>query len=94
MTVQGMGRAVRLAAATMNDAGNKVAPQPERTEEVAAVEEELGFPAAGDRPAPDAYLRPWVSDWKPATGSTGAGRRMLQPAACRGAEPPLVEFIG
>jgi hypothetical protein len=60
MTVLGMGRAVRLAAATMDDSGNKAAPRPERTEGVtaAAVEEELGLPAAGDPPTPDAYLRP------------------------------------
>ena len=60
MTVPGMGRAVRLAAATMDHSGNKATPQPEVAEGVtgAAIEEELGIPAAGDSPAPDAYLRP------------------------------------
>jgi hypothetical protein len=60
MTIPGMGRAVRLAAATMDHSGDKATPQPEVDKEVtgAAVEEELGFPAAGDPPASDAYLRP------------------------------------
>ena len=60
MTVPGMGRAVRLAAATMDHSGNKATPQPEVAEGAtgAAIEEELGIPAAGDPPAPDAYLRP------------------------------------
>ncbi|EWY36314.1 hypothetical protein N825_28640 [Skermanella stibiiresistens SB22] len=57
MTVTGMGRAVQLAAAAMDASGNKADPQPERTEG-ANLEEELGLPATGDPPAPDAYLRP------------------------------------
>jgi hypothetical protein len=60
MTVPGMGRAVRLAAATMDHSGNKANPQPEVAQGVsgAATEEELGIPAAGEPLAPDAYLRP------------------------------------
>jgi hypothetical protein len=60
ITISGMGRAVRLAAAATNQSGNKAAPQPEVAEVAteAAVEEELGLPAAGDPLAPDAYLRP------------------------------------
>jgi hypothetical protein len=56
MTVPGMGRAVRLAAAAMDHSGNKATPQPEVTG--AAIEEDLGIPAAGEPPAPDTYLRP------------------------------------
>src|SRR3954452_14791485 len=43
MTVAGMGRAVRLAAATMDQSGNKTVPQPEVVQETtgAAIEEEL-----------------------------------------------------
>ena len=64
MTIPGMGRAVRLAAAAMDHSGDKAVPPPEvakRAAEAAtgaAVEEELGIPAAGEPPAPDAYLRP------------------------------------
>ena len=63
MTIPGMGRAVRLAAAAMDQSGDKAVPPPEvakgATEAAtgAAVEEELGIPAAGEPPAPDAYLR-------------------------------------
>jgi hypothetical protein len=60
MTIPGMGRAVRLAAAAMDHSGDKAVPQPEAAKAVAgaAIEEELGIPAAGEAPAPDAYLRP------------------------------------
>jgi hypothetical protein len=59
MTVPGMGRAVRLAAAAMDQSGNKAIPPPEMAEAAtgAAVEEELGLPAAGQPPAPNAFLR-------------------------------------
>jgi len=59
MTIPGMGRAVRLAAAAMNHSADKANPQPEVVERAdrAAIEEELGIPAAGEPPAPDAYLR-------------------------------------
>ena len=62
MTIPGMGRAVRLAAAAMDQSGDKAVPQPEVARgrprlTGAAVEEELGIPAAGEPPAPDAYLR-------------------------------------
>ena len=64
MTIPGMGRAVRLAAAAMDHSGDKAVPPPEVAKGAAeaatgaAVEEELGIPAAGEPPAPDAYLRP------------------------------------
>jgi hypothetical protein len=59
MTILGMGRAVRLAAAAVDHSGDKAVPQQEVVERTttAAVEEELGIPAAGAPPAPDAYLR-------------------------------------
>ena len=59
MTIPGMGRAVRLAAAAMNHSADKANPQPEVVEgtDRAAIEEELGIPAAGEPPAADAYLR-------------------------------------
>src|SRR4051794_1679196 len=59
MTIPEMGRAVRLAAAAMNHSADKANPQPEVVEgtDRAAIEEELGIPAAGEPPAPDAYLR-------------------------------------
>ena len=59
MTVPGMGRAVRLAAAAMDRSADKSMPQPEVAEGTTrtAIEEELGIPAAGEPPAPDAYLR-------------------------------------
>jgi hypothetical protein len=59
MTIPGMGRAVRLAAAAMNHSADKANPQLEVVEgtDRAAIEEELGIPAAGEPPAPDAYLR-------------------------------------
>jgi hypothetical protein len=56
MTVPGMGRAVRLAAAAMDHSGKKATPPPEVAQ--GAIEEELGIPAAGEPPAPDTYLRP------------------------------------
>jgi hypothetical protein len=58
MTVPGMGRAVRLAAAAIDPSADRAIPQPEviagttRT----AIKEELGIPTAGEPPAPDAYL--------------------------------------
>jgi hypothetical protein len=60
MTIPGMGRAVRLAAATMDHSGDKAIPQAEATGAATGVaaEEELGIPAAGEPPAPAAYLRP------------------------------------
>ena len=76
MTIPGMGRAVRLAAAAMDQSGNKAPPPPEVAQQATGaatgipVEEELGIPAAGDPPAPDAYCGPWALDWKTATGST------------------------
>jgi hypothetical protein len=59
MTVPGMGRAVRLAAAAIDHSADKAIPQPEVIEATTrtAIEEELGIPAAGEPPAPDAYLR-------------------------------------
>ncbi|WP_137140791.1 hypothetical protein [Azospirillum brasilense] len=57
LTVQGMGRSVRLAGAVMDRSGDDgLAPEAATAGE--AVEEELGIPAAGTPPAPDAYLRP------------------------------------
>jgi hypothetical protein len=49
ITIPGMGRAVRLAAAAMNHSADKADPRPEVVEEIdrAAIEEELGIPAAG-----------------------------------------------
>ena len=70
MTVQGMGRAVRLAAATMNDAGNKVAPQPERTGRWRPSKRNWDFPPLAIARHRMPTCGPWVSDWKPATGST------------------------
>ncbi|GEO40088.1 hypothetical protein SAE02_42360 [Skermanella aerolata] len=59
MTVTGMGRAVRLAAAAMDKSTDTAIPQPDAVEgtDRAPIEEELGIPAAGRSPAPDAYLR-------------------------------------
>ncbi|UEM05787.1 hypothetical protein JL101_010250 [Skermanella rosea] len=57
MTVSGLGRAVRLAAAAMDHPANESSPQAGAAGG-AAIEEELGFPAVGDSPAPDTYLRP------------------------------------
>jgi hypothetical protein len=56
MTVPGMGRAVRLAAAAMDHSGDKAIPQPEPAEET-AIKEDLGIPGAGEPLAPDAYIR-------------------------------------
>src|SRR3954464_1305391 len=49
MTVAGMGRAVRLAAAAMDHSGDKAVRQQEVVEPkaTAAVDEDLGIPAAG-----------------------------------------------
>jgi hypothetical protein len=62
MTVPGMGRAVRLAAAAIDHSADEAIPQPEVIEATTrtAIEEELGIPAAGEPPAPDAYLRSLV----------------------------------
>jgi hypothetical protein len=59
ITIPGMGRAVRLAAAAMNHSADKADPRPEVVEgtDRAVIEEELGIPAVGEPPAPDAYLR-------------------------------------
>lgn len=59
MTIPGMGRAVRLAAAAINPSAGKTHPQAGMADgsDRAVIEEELGIPAAGDSPAPDAYLR-------------------------------------
>jgi hypothetical protein len=60
LTVPGMGRAVRLAAAAMDRSESKSVTQqeiPGATDE-ASVEEALGLPATGEPLAPDAYLRP------------------------------------
>src|SRR5699024_1533914 len=48
-----------LAAAAMDKSADTANPQPEVVEgtDRAAIEEELGIPAAGKSPAPDAYLR-------------------------------------
>ncbi|NUB09804.1 hypothetical protein FW320_27045 [Azospirillum sp. Vi22] len=65
LTVQGMGRSVRLAGATLGrSSDDDLPPEPATVEQAAkekvetAVEEGLGIPAAGTPPAPDAYLRP------------------------------------
>ncbi|MGR0186172.1 hypothetical protein [Azospirillum aestuarii] len=57
LTVQGMGRSVRLAGAMLDRSGDDDLPPAPATVE-AAVDEELGIPAVGTPPAPDAYLRP------------------------------------
>ncbi|WP_162801375.1 hypothetical protein [Azospirillum brasilense] len=61
LTVQGMGRSVRLAGAMLDQSGDDgFPPQPAMVEAAveAAVDEGLGIPAVGTPPAPDAYLRP------------------------------------
>lgn len=61
LTVQGMGRSVRLAGAMLGRSGDDgLPPEPAAARETAEemVEEGLGIPAAGTPPAPDAYLRP------------------------------------
>lgn len=61
LTVQGMGRSVRLAGAMLDRSGDDGLPPEPATVDAAvdtAVDEELGIPAAGTPPAPDAYLRP------------------------------------
>ncbi|WP_211109588.1 hypothetical protein [Azospirillum tabaci] len=57
LTVQGMGRSVRLAGAVMDRSSDDGLP-PEPATDGAAADEELGIPAVGTPPAPDAYLRP------------------------------------
>ncbi|CAO3456517.1 hypothetical protein [Azospirillum argentinense] len=61
LTVRGMGRSVGLAGAMLDRSGDDGPPPGSATVEAAveaAVDEELGIPAAGTPPAPDAYLRP------------------------------------
>ncbi|WP_448191574.1 hypothetical protein [Azospirillum sp. sgz301742] len=56
LTIRGMGRSVRLAAATLSQSGDSPPPQPREAK--VPVDDELGIPAAGTAPAADAYLRP------------------------------------
>ncbi|MHA7062160.1 hypothetical protein [Azospirillum argentinense] len=69
LTVQGMGRSVRLAGAMLSrSSDDDLPPDPATAEQTAEqtakemakemVEEGLGIPAVGTPPAPDAYLRP------------------------------------
>ncbi|CAO3420831.1 hypothetical protein [Azospirillum argentinense] len=69
LTVQGMGRSVRLAGAMLSrSSDDDLPPDPATAEQTAEqtakemakemVEEGLGIPAVGPPPAPDAYLRP------------------------------------
>ncbi|MCW2239163.1 hypothetical protein [Azospirillum canadense] len=56
LTVRGMGRSVRLAAAMLGRPVDSAPPQPAIAE--TSVDDALGIPATGDPPTPDAYLRP------------------------------------
>ena len=88
LTVRGMGRSVRLAAATLSRSADNSPVQPEEAK--LSVDDELGIPAAGAAPTPDTYLRQVGFGLE-----AGAGQTVSRwPAPCRGAEPPLTECTG